>query len=118
MRVNSMSLNPRSKFRQLAVAMAVLAHVMAFVVVPVLASSAERSAAAHVEQAGTSEHHAHSDATCIVCASHTLVASAGSDVFRLTAASMRENLPAAFVLPSHVGAAGSPVGSRAPPIIA
>ena len=115
MRVNSMSLNPRSKFRRLALALAALAHVMAFVIAPVVASSAERSAAAHVEEAGTSEHHAHSDATCIVCASHTLVASTGNAVFRLTAASMRENLPAAFVLPSHIRAAASPVGSRAPP---
>ncbi len=118
MRVNSLFLDPRARFRQLAFAMAALAHVMAFVVAPVLASTAERSAAAHVEQAGTSEHHAHSNATCIVCASHTLVASTGNDVFRLTAASMRESLPAAFVLPSHVRAAGSPVGSRAPPEIA
>ena len=118
MRVNSLFLNPRSRFRKLALAMAALAHVVAFAIAPVLASTAERSAAAHVEQAGTSEHHAHSDATCIVCAAHTLVAGTGSEVFRLTAASMRENLPAAFVLPSHVRAAGSPVGSRAPPNIA
>ncbi|HUF30272.1 MAG TPA: hypothetical protein VMM77_06365 [Gemmatimonadaceae bacterium] len=116
--MNSILLDPRSRFRRLAVALAALAHVMAFVIAPVIGSTAERSAAAHVEQAGTSEHHAHSDATCIVCAAHSLVANASSDVFRLTAASMRDNLPAAFVLPTHIRVAGSPVGSRAPPNIA
>ena len=112
------SLDSRSRFRRLVLALAAVAHMVAIVVAPVAEAAAERIAVVHVEEAGTSQHHAHTETTCIVCAGHPLVANTAPDVFRLTVGSMRVLPPATLAGPPLYRATGAPVGSRAPPTIA
>ena len=108
----------RSRFHRLVLALAAVAHMVAIVVAPVAEAAAERVTAAHVEEAGTSQHHSHTETTCIVCAGHPLVASTAPDAYRLTVATMRSRPPATLAGPTLHRAAGTPVGSRAPPSIA
>jgi hypothetical protein len=108
----------RSRLRQFAFALAAIAHVLAVFVAPVAEASADRGIGVHVEEAGTSQHHSHVDATCIVCAGHPLVAHAAPEAFRLTVESMRTVSRADLALHPTPAPGGSPVGSRAPPSIA
>lgn len=108
----------RSRFHRLVLALAAVAHVVAIFVAPVAEAAAERVTVPHVEEAGTSQHHSHTETTCIVCAGHPLVANAAPEAYRLTVASMRSRPPATRAEPTLHRATGAPVGSRAPPSIA
>lgn len=117
MNVHTSTPAPRSRLRRFALALAAIAHVLAVFVAPIADGSAELGIGVHVEEAGTSQHHSHVDATCIVCA-HTLVAHAAPPAFRLGVAAMRTPARADLSLHDTPLAGGAPVGPRAPPSIA
>ena len=118
MKVQTSPLSPRSRFRRLVLVLAAVAHMVAIVVAPVAEAAAERVLVVHIEEAGTNQHHSHTETTCIVCAAHSLVAHTAPDAYRLTVASMRSLTPATLAGPALHRVAGAPVGSRAPPTIA
>jgi hypothetical protein len=118
MMVNSHFQTSRSRSHRFALALAAIAHLLAIVIAPIADAATDRSMAPHVEEAGTSKHHSHADTTCIVCAAHTMVASASPEAFRLTVSSMRVTPPAQLSIDLPVRAAGAPVGTRAPPTVA
>lgn len=117
MHVQNPPFGSRSRLRRLVLALAAVAHIVAIIMAPVVEAAADRVAVVHIEQAGTDQHHAHTETTCIVCAGHPLIANTAPDAYRLTVASMRPLPPAAFGTPSPHRAGGTPVGSRAPPTI-
>jgi hypothetical protein len=118
MMVHTFPQPPRSRLRRFALALAAVAHVLAVFVAPVAEAATERSMAPHAEEAGTSKHHSHTNSSCVICASHSLVASASPEIFRLTVASMRLAPPVELTHELAARATGAPVGSRAPPAIA
>lgn len=118
MRVHSGPSFSRARFRRLALALAAIAHMLAIVVAPVAEAATDRTAAPHVEEAGTSQHHSHTETTCIVCAGHPLLANTAPAAYRLSVASMRLTAPAAFARHAPTPPTGTPLGSRAPPVIA
>jgi hypothetical protein len=109
---------PRSRFGRFAIALAAMAHLLAAFVAPMTDAGGERGLGVHVEEAGTSKHHSHVDSTCVVCAAHTLAVNPGTEVFRLSVASMRSRVPVSSALLPATASLGPPVGSRAPPNIA
>jgi hypothetical protein len=118
MTVQTHRFRPLSVRRRLVFALAAVVHLLAIVIGPVVEATAERESVVHVEEAGTSTHHAHTETTCIVCAAQPLLANGGPAAYRFDASVLRAVVPAAFVLPAPQSATGSPVGSRAPPIAA
>ena len=117
MKVHFSTSTSRPRLRRFALALAAIAHVLAVFIAPI-ADGGDRQVGAHVEEAGTSQHHSHVATTCIVCAGHPLVAHAAPDAFRLTVGSMRASSRAPLSVLPTLASTGAPVGSRAPPSIA
>lgn len=118
MTVQTHRFSPLSMRRRFVLALAALVHVLAIVIAPIVEATAERVSVVHVEEEGSSQHHAHTETTCVVCAAQPLMANGGPQAYRFDVSALRQTVPAAFALEPLQSATGSPVGSRAPPISA
>ncbi|MDQ6831136.1 MAG: hypothetical protein M3081_19915 [Gemmatimonadota bacterium] len=113
----SRSLPARTWITRFALALAAAAQLCLIALAPAAEAREAKSAAAHVEAAGTTRHFAHQADNCAACVVRALVGDAPRAVRALPSLAMHERAVTRVVLPPQIAARASPISPRAPPAI-
>ena len=106
---------PRALWRPALFFFAVAQFLLAFA--PLLEGRQGPDARAHVEEAGTTLHHAHNDADCVACIARGLLASADTQPPETPVFATNPSVVIASVSPSVDSAWAVHSRSRAPPVL-
>jgi hypothetical protein len=106
---------PRALWRPALFFFAVSQFLLAFA--PLLEGRQGPDARAHVEEAGTTLHHAHNDADCAACIARGLLASADPQSTEAPLFSSRPSIDIDSVSPAVESAWAGHTRSRAPPVL-